>query len=74
MEMSGYYQISDEDVDGVVRYMKIFHPEKADPTYCRAFLESVYTGAIAGLREIAIKNPDEIEELYEKYEAYLNSK
>lgn len=68
--MSGYH-ISDEDVDGVVRYMKIFHPEKADRAYCRAMLETVQSGVIAGLRKIAITNPDEIEALYEKYEAYL---
>jgi len=71
--MSSYHRVSDEDVEGVVRYMKIFHPEKADPEYCRALLEAVYTGALSGLREIAVKNPDDVEALYEKYEEYLKS-
>jgi hypothetical protein len=68
--MSGY-QISDEDVGGVVRYMNIFHPDKADPAYCRALLEAFQAGVIQGLRELALDKPDDIEELYEKYEAHL---
>jgi hypothetical protein len=68
--MSGY-KISDEDVDGVVRYMQIYHPERADREYCRALLESFQSGLISGLRQIALNKPDDIEELYEKYEAYL---
>ena len=71
--MSGY-KFSDEDVDGAVRYMKIFHPEKANPVYCRAMLEAFQAGVILGLRQIALNNPDDIEELYEKYEAYLETK
>lgn len=70
--MSGY-QIRDEDIDGVVHYMKIFHPEKADRHYCRAMLEAFQDGLIKGLRKIAFDNPDAIEELYEKYEAYLKN-
>jgi hypothetical protein len=68
--MSGY-KISDEDIDGVVRFMKIFHPENANRDYCRAMLEAVQSGVIAGLRIIALTNADEIEALYEKYETYL---
>jgi hypothetical protein len=68
--MSGY-KISDEDVDGVLRYMKIYHPERADREYCRALLEAFQAGLIAGLRQIALNKPDDIEELYEKYEAHL---
>ncbi len=65
------YKISDEDVEGVVRYMKIFHPEKADPAYCKAMLEYLKSG----LYQIARTDPDNIEELYESlyasYEAHL---
>ena len=70
--MSGY-KISDEDVDVVMRYMKIFHPEKANRDYCKALLEAFQSGVITGLRQIALNNPDDIEELYEKYEAYLKN-
>lgn len=65
------YKISDEDVNGVVRYMKIFHPEKANSDYCRSLLE--YTKS--GLYQIARTDPDNIEDLYESlytsYEAHL---
>ena len=71
--MSGY-KFSDEDVDVAVRYMKIFHPEKADPVYCKAMLEAFQAGVILGLRQLALNKPDDIEELYEKYEAYLKTK
>jgi hypothetical protein len=70
--MSGY-QISDEDVDVMVRYMKIFHPEKASRDYCQALLEAFHSGVITGLRQIALNKPDDLEELYEKYEAYLKN-
>jgi hypothetical protein len=68
--MSGY-KISDKDVDGVLRYMQIYHPENADRDYCRALLEAFQAGLISGLRQLALSKPDDIEELYEKYEAHL---
>ncbi len=68
-----HYQISDEDVDGVMRYMKIFHPEKANRDYCKALLEYLQSGLISGLRQIALNKPDDIEELYEKYEVHLKN-
>ena len=71
--MNSYNHISDEDVEGVVRYMQIFHPDKANPEYCRTLLEALYAGAVSGFREIALSNPDDIEELYEKYEAYIQT-
>lgn len=61
------YQIIDEDVDAVVRYMKIYHPDKANSEYCRAMLEYLK----AGLHEIARNNPDDIEAMYEQFEASL---
>ena len=70
--MTGY-KISDEDVDGVVRYMKIFHPEKANSEYCRGLLEAFQAGLISNLRQIALDNPDDIEELSDKYDAYLKN-
>lgn len=63
------YQISDEDIDVVVRYMKIFHPEKADRAYCKEALARLK----AGLFKIARNNPDDIEEIYQQNEKYLNS-
>ncbi len=61
------YQITEEDIDAVVRYMKLFHPEKADREYCRALLEYIKSS----LHQIARNNPDDIEAMYEQYEASL---
>lgn len=66
--MSGY-EITEEDIDAVVRYMKIFHPEKADRDYSRALLEYIKSS----LHQIARNNPDDIEVMYEQYEASLKS-
>jgi len=71
--MSGY-RISDEDVDGVVRYMQYFHPEHADRDYCKGLLEAFQSNIITGLRHLALDNPDAIEKMYEEYEAYLKKK
>lgn len=64
------YQITEEVIDKVVRYMKIIHPEnpeKATREYARAMLE--YTKL--GLYKIARNNPDDIETMFEDYEKSL---
>ena len=61
------YQISDEDVDAVVRYMEMFHPENASREYCWALLEHIKSG----LHQIARNNPEDIEAMYAQYEASL---
>lgn len=54
------YHISEEDVDAVVRYLEIFHPEDANEEFARHMLEF----AKSALHKIAVNNPDDIEELY----------
>lgn len=61
------YKITEKDIDAVVRYMKIYHPEKANRDYARAMLEYIKSG----LHEIAQNNPDDIEAMYEAYEKTL---
>lgn len=56
------YVITDEDVDAVVRYLEIFHPENADREFALFMLESTKTA----IHKIAIENPDALEELYEQ--------
>lgn len=59
------YQISNEDIDAVVRYLEIYHPENANREYAQRMLESTKSA----LHQIAINNPDDIEALYEQVEA-----
>jgi len=65
------FQITEEVIDAVVRYMKIVHPEspeKATREYARAMLE--YTKS--GLHKVARNNPDDIEAMFEGYEQSKN--
>ena len=56
------FQITDEDIDAVVRYLEIYHPENANSEYAQRMLESTKSA----LHQIAINNPDDIEALYEQ--------
>ncbi len=55
---------TDEDIEGVMRYMAIFHPEKANETYCQALLEYCEMTLI----EIATNRPEDIEKIIEVFE------
>lgn len=55
------YVITDEDVDAVVRYLEIFHPENANREFARYMLESTKSA----IHKIALDNPDDIEALYD---------
>lgn len=58
------YVITDEDVDAVVRYLEIFHPENATREFALFMLESTKSA----IHKVAIDNPDDIEALYEQVE------
>lgn len=53
-----------EDIDGVMRYMSIFHPENADKVYCHALLE--YWEMT--LKDLAINNPEDLEKIIQAFE------
>jgi hypothetical protein len=59
---------TEDDIDGVMRYMKIFHPEKANRDYCEALLE--YWDLT--LKHMALNNPEDLEKIYEAFEASKN--
>lgn len=56
------FQITDEHIDALVRYLAIYHPENANREYARLMLESTKSA----FHQIAINNPDDIEALYEQ--------
>lgn len=62
------YRISEEDIDAVVRYMELFHPENANREYSLALLEHIKSG----LHQVARNNPEDIEAMYAQYESSLN--
>lgn len=63
------YVITDEDINAVVRYLKIYHPENATHQYAQQLLEFVKSA----LHEIAINNPDDIEAMYQQFEKSVAS-
>lgn len=56
---------SEEDIDGVMRYMAIFHPENANRIYCQAFLEFWELT----FKDVALNNPDDIGKIMQAFEA-----
>ena len=63
------YQITETDIDGMMRYLEVYHPDRANRDYALALLE--YTKS--ALHEIAQDNPDNIEAMFEAYEQSLKS-
>lgn len=64
-----FYEISDEDIDSVVRYMKIFHPEKANREYAKAMLEYFK----AEYHNLSLTDPKALDDLFARYEASKNT-
>jgi len=50
------YVITEENIDALVRYLEIFHPENANKDFALFMLES----AKSAFHRIAVDNPDDI--------------
>lgn len=61
--MSGY-EITEEDIQGVLRYLKVFHPENADREYAEEMLRYFK----AASRRMALSDPDALDELYKAFQ------
>lgn len=62
--MSGY-QITEQDIQGMLRYLKAFHPENAN----REFAEEILRYFKATARRMALTDPDALDELYAEFTA-----
>jgi hypothetical protein len=68
-----HYQITQEDIDATIRYMRAFfpdNPERALPEYCLAFLESLQARVQSGFSELS-KDPAKFEEQVSVFEASI---
>lgn len=63
------YQITEADIDGMMQYLEVYRPDRANRDYALALLE--YTKL--ALHEIAQDNPDNIEAMLEAYEQSLKT-
>lgn len=64
------YKITEVDIDGMMRYLEAYHPNRANREYALALLE--YTKS--ALHDIAKENPDNIEAMFKAYEQSLKTK
>lgn len=56
------YEITDKDVEAVVRYLEIYHSENANEDFAIKLLEATK----AGIHQVALSDPDQLEDLYAK--------
>ncbi len=59
------YTITNKDVASVVKYLHIFHPDKANEAYAVALLEYLQ----ASYHRMAVSDPDALEDLLKAFEA-----
>ena len=61
--MSGY-EITEEDIKGMLRYLKAFHPENANREFAKEMLRYLK----AASRRMALTDPDALDELYRAFQ------
>ena len=66
--MSGY-EINEKDIQGVLRYLELFHAENAN----HEFAEEMLRYFKAALQRMALTDPDALEDLYETFQASRKS-
>ena len=60
--MSNGYELNEKDVDSVLNYLKIFHPDLATPEMAITILESMFIKAHKAAHGEEIKIEDAIEQ------------
>lgn len=59
------YKITEQDIEGMLKYLRVFHPENANREFAVAMLEYLK----AGYRRMAVSDPEGLEELYVAFTA-----
>lgn len=62
--MAKQYEITEKDIESMVNYLRIFHPENANREYAIEMLEYLK----ASYHRLALTNPDALHELYRAFE------
>ncbi|HUD81832.1 MAG TPA: hypothetical protein VMR08_04405 [Patescibacteria group bacterium] len=66
--MSGY-EITEKDIDGMLNYLRAFHPENANREFAKEMLEYMK----ATYRRLASTDSEALDELYESFKQSGNS-
>lgn len=61
--MSGY-EINEKDIQGMLKYLEVFHPENAN----HEFAEEMLRYLKAASRRLAVSDPDTLDKLYEDFQ------
>ena len=61
--MSGY-EINEKDIQGVLKYLELFHPENANHEFAEELLRYVK----AASRRMALTDPDVLDALYHDFQ------
>lgn len=62
--MEDHYEITEQDIEGMLRYLKYFHPENANRDYAQEMLEYLR----AGYQRLALTDPKALDDLYDAFE------
>jgi hypothetical protein len=62
--MAEQYEITEQDIESMVHYLHIFHPEKATREYAIEMLEYLK----ASYHRLALTNPEALDALYKAFE------
>jgi hypothetical protein len=57
------YEITEEDIQGMVKYLKVFHPENANHEFAKEMLHYLK----ATYHRLALTDPDVLDELYDEF-------
>ena len=57
------YEINEQDIEGTVKYLQIYHPENASREFAVEMLEYLK----ASFHRLALSDPNALDELYEAF-------
>lgn len=63
------YEITEQDIEGMMKYLKVFHPENAN----REFAIEILHYLKATYHRLAMTDPDVLDRLYEAFESHRTS-
>jgi len=58
------YEITESDIEGMMHYLRVFHPENANEGYATEMLQYLK----ATFHRMALTDPDALDKLYESFQ------
>lgn len=59
-----HYKITEDDIQGMLHYLKVFHPENANREYAVELLEYMKSA----YQRLALTSPNVLDDLYEAFQ------